>query len=183
MRARACSPPRAPLPRPASRARALRPAWPPRLVDVTPASHPAPGRLRAESAKIQPAPGLCERAALSLSVFTAPSLQFSSGFVSWAGLERRSVGHTRSPELTARAPAQPGSSPLPLVGQACPDLSPSPPPSSPGVGAAFCFHRLPSLGAQPWSPRAGRREGAVTRSWPPRNSFSLAPPGPDLSLA
>lgn len=59
-RARVHAVPR-PLPRPARRARALRPSWPPLLLDVTPASHPALGRLRRRPpSKTQPAPELRE---------------------------------------------------------------------------------------------------------------------------
>lgn len=51
-RARVRRPEPAPTPRErASRARALRPAWPPLLVDVTPGSHPGSGQAPAESAK------------------------------------------------------------------------------------------------------------------------------------
>lgn len=73
VRARACSPAPRPLPRPASRARALRPAWPPLLVDVTPASHPALGRLRRRAPRTSLDPGgagctLCSKACLSSSL-------------------------------------------------------------------------------------------------------------------
>lgn len=131
-----------PLPRPASRARALRPAWPPLLVDVKPASHPALGRLWRGAPSTSLFPGcasctLCSRpvspALFRLRVLGRP--------------ERRSVEHTRSLELTARAPcAARRLSTLP--GQARPDLGAAQPqPKSPSLlsRCGLCWFSRPSL--------------------------------------
>ncbi|XP_060226505.1 uncharacterized protein LOC132648570 [Meriones unguiculatus] len=128
-RARVPAAPRRPLPRPAGRARALRPAWPPLLLGVTPASHPALGRLwRRAPSKTQPAPG--SRELDSPCSLLAARLASSRPRVPGRP-RRRSVGHTRSPELTARAPAQPraaGHSPLAELARTSEPLSPSLPP-------------------------------------------------------